>query len=104
VASRADEYRRRAEQCLEMARTFGDHNARVTLSHMAEVWLRLTDNLDADGSFAPLKGEVRPVIQQQQQIQPKASTVPRRNPHQRENAKPSERLLCRYRRASFFDI
>jgi hypothetical protein len=76
VASRADEYRRRAEQCLEMARTFGDHNARATLSHMAEVWLRLADNLAADGMFAPLKGDVRPVIQQQQQIQPKAPTEP----------------------------
>jgi hypothetical protein len=30
VASRAEEYRRRAQQCLEMARTFGDHGARVT--------------------------------------------------------------------------
>src|SRR5215472_3512499 len=40
---RADEYRRRAQQCLEMARTFGDRDARVTLSHMAQAWLRLAD-------------------------------------------------------------
>src|SRR5262245_42686928 len=41
VASRAYEYRERAQQCLEMARTFGDRNARATLSHMAQAWLRL---------------------------------------------------------------
>jgi hypothetical protein len=64
VASRADEYRRRARQCLEMARTFGDHGARATLSHMAQAWLRVADNCqDAK--------KVRPAMQQQQQIQPK---------------------------------
>ena len=35
---RADEYRRRAQQCLEMAGTFKEREARATLSHMAEVW------------------------------------------------------------------
>ena len=44
VASRAEEYRRRAQQCLEMARTFGDRDTRVILSHMAQAWLRLADN------------------------------------------------------------
>jgi hypothetical protein len=47
-----------------MARTFGDRDARVTLSLMAQAWLRLADSCrDAE--------EVRPAIQQQQQIQPK---------------------------------
>jgi hypothetical protein len=64
MASRGDEYRSRAQQCLEMAGTFRDREARAALSHMAEVWLRLADNSqDAKG--------VRPVVQQQQQIQPK---------------------------------
>jgi hypothetical protein len=40
VLSRADEYRRRAQQCLEMAAAFSDRNARVELSHMAQAWLR----------------------------------------------------------------
>src|SRR6516225_10411160 len=49
---------------LEMARTFGDRDARVVLSHMAQAWLRLADNCqDAK--------KVRPAMQQQQQIQPK---------------------------------
>ena len=56
--------RRRAQQCLEMAGTFRDREARATLSHMAQVWLRLADNCqDAK--------KVRPAMQQQQQIQPK---------------------------------
>ena len=64
AVSRADEYRRRAQQCLEMARTFGDHGARMTLAHMAQAWLRVADDCqDAK--------KVRPVMQQQQQIQPK---------------------------------
>src|SRR6516225_7035371 len=51
---RADEYLRRAQQCLEMARKFRERKARATLFHMAEVWLRLAQRL-----------------QQQQQTQPK---------------------------------
>jgi len=53
-----------------MAGTFKDHDARATLFHMAKVWLRLADNEDADEVSRP-KEEVRPAIQQQQQIPPK---------------------------------
>ena len=59
VANRAYEYRQRAQQCLEMARTFGDRDARATLSHMAQAWLRLADIIPPD--------QQRPVQQQQQQ-------------------------------------
>jgi hypothetical protein len=56
-----------------MARTFRDPDARIVLSHMAEGWLRLADNLDGDQVISPPKvvDESQPVIQQQQQIQPK---------------------------------
>jgi hypothetical protein len=64
VASRADEYRRRAQQCLVMARTFGDRDARIILSYMAEAWLRLAD-------LAAPEQQRRPIVQQQQQLQPK---------------------------------
>ena len=47
MASRAEEYRRRAQQCLQMMRTFGDRDARVVLSHMAQAWLRLAEQADA---------------------------------------------------------
>jgi len=60
VSSGADEYRQRAQQCLEIASAFKSPQARNSLSHMAQVWLRLADNYKA-----------RSVVQQQQQIQPK---------------------------------
>src|SRR5262249_23382927 len=60
VSSRAEGYRRRAQQCIEMAAAFKSPQARASLVYMAEVWLRLADNYKA-----------RPVVQQQQQIQPK---------------------------------
>ena len=60
VGNRTPEYRRRAQQCLEMAGTFREREARATLSHMAEVWLRLAE-----------RQPTQPVFQQQQQIQPK---------------------------------
>jgi len=57
-----------------MAGTFRDRESRVTLAHMAQVWLRLADGYgDANErlrrSIAAEEGQ--PVVQQQQQIQPK---------------------------------
>jgi hypothetical protein len=57
-----------------MAGTFRDPEARVALSYMAQVWLRLADGYEnANGRFRGLKaaGEGQPAAQQQQQIQPK---------------------------------
>jgi len=73
MASRAGEYRRRAQKCLEMAGTFRDREARATLTHMAEVWRRLVDDYeDANERFRRSKVAERgqPIVQQQQQIQP----------------------------------
>src|SRR5260370_39137171 len=71
--SRTDEYRRRAQQCLEMAGTFRDREARAILSHMAQVWQRLADNCDANEIVGRPKAaeQALPIVQQQQQIQPK---------------------------------
>ena len=63
AVSRADEYRRRAQQCLEMAGTFRDRETRIVLSHMAEVWLRLAER--------NVPKQTQPALQQQQQIQAK---------------------------------
>ena len=46
MGSRADEYRRRAQQCLEMAGAFRELEAWTALANMAEVWLRLADDWD----------------------------------------------------------
>src|SRR5262245_61118382 len=69
AVSKADEDRRRAHQCLEMARTFGDRNARETLAYMAQAWLRLAER--PDNSTLPTAFEQAPLaVEQQQQVQP----------------------------------
>jgi hypothetical protein len=65
VASRAEEYRRLAQQCLEMARTISNKDVRATLIQMAQVWQRLAEEQETSGLSD------RPRAQQQQQIQPK---------------------------------
>jgi hypothetical protein len=57
-----------------MARTIATADTRATLAEMAQVWLRLADEQEA---FVPTSGaqESRPVVQQQQQIQPKDDDV-----------------------------
>ena len=69
MASRADEYRCRAQQCLEMAAAFSDRNSRLAPSHMAQAWLGLAERSDF---IAPVTTEcAQHVVQQQQQVQPK---------------------------------
>ena len=53
-------YRRRARDCLEMARTVASEEARATLVEMAQIWMRLAGT-----------EEGRQVAQQQQLAQPK---------------------------------
>jgi hypothetical protein len=42
----AERYRHLAHECLEIARTITNQNARVTLIEMAQVWQRLADQQD----------------------------------------------------------
>jgi hypothetical protein len=37
------EYRRFAQECLEISKTVQDERSRALLIHMAQVWLRLAD-------------------------------------------------------------
>ena len=53
-----------------MAGRFHNYQARHTLVHMAHVWLRLAENRD-DVILPAATEQARPVVQQQQQIQPK---------------------------------
>ena len=65
-------YRRLARECLEVSHTFPSGERRTVLLQMAQVWQRLAD--DYPESSAPLSHAFepeRPVIQQQQQVQPK---------------------------------
>jgi len=44
----AEKYQRFAEECMELARTAKDSQARAVLLHMAQVWVRLAENQTAD--------------------------------------------------------
>jgi hypothetical protein len=73
--TKAQEYRRLAKECLAMARSVSTEEARDTLRLMAQVWHRLTDEQDQGpelGSMPPFTAEqTQPVVQQQQQVQPR---------------------------------
>jgi hypothetical protein len=49
---RSEQYRRFAQECLEMARTSENEQTRVVLIQMAQVWFRLAE--------ARANGDVRP--------------------------------------------
>jgi hypothetical protein len=75
---KAEEYRRLAQQCLAMARTLSNAEARVSALQMAQVWQRLADEQDRNPGLverpppSPGGGPIQPIVQQQQQqVQPK---------------------------------
>ena len=47
---RSDQYRRFAQECLEMARTSESEQTRVVLIQMAQVWFRLAAARESDGA------------------------------------------------------
>lgn len=68
--SKAEEYRRRARECLYLSRILSVET-RSILIDMAQGWLRLAEEQDATTMPPPVAGQPKPVAQQQQQIQPK---------------------------------
>jgi hypothetical protein len=74
---KAEEYRRLAQQCLAMACTLSNAEARVSALQMAQVWQRLADEQERNPGLAesppppPGGGQIQPIVQQQQQVQPK---------------------------------
>jgi hypothetical protein len=56
--SRAEEYRRYARQCLEIAPAFRDEKARATLLGLAQAWLRLTHLALANRQIAELAVQI----------------------------------------------
>jgi hypothetical protein len=58
VTSRAEEYRRYARQCLEIAPAFRDEEARATLLGLAQAWLRLMHLALANRQIAELAVQV----------------------------------------------
>ena len=66
-------YRQMAQECLEVAATFPAGDQRDALLQMAQVWQRLADQYEASTPPFSLSAAAaeQPVMQQQQQIQPK---------------------------------
>jgi uncharacterized membrane protein len=58
VTSRAEEYRRYARQCLEIAPTFQDEEARATLLGLAQAWSRLAHLAQANRHIAELNVQI----------------------------------------------
>jgi hypothetical protein len=58
VRSSAEEYRRYARQCLEIAPTFQDEEARATLLGLAQAWLRLMHLALANRQIAELTVQI----------------------------------------------
>jgi hypothetical protein len=75
--TRAEEYRRLAQQCLETARTISNEEGRATLLQMAQIWQRLADELAGateqlvEATPPPATEAAQAPAQQQQQVQPK---------------------------------
>jgi hypothetical protein len=68
MGGRADEYRRLARECLELAYTVATERVRLALTEMAQIWTRLAD--EQDEAFPPnVTDQSQPVIQPQQQQQ-----------------------------------
>ena len=70
--ARADEYRRRGQECLDLAREISLERDRAVVLDMAQSWLRLAEEQEAAVIQPPLVAEQpQPAAQQQQQVQPK---------------------------------
>ena len=73
------QYRRRARECFEAAEKVANPGTKIWLFEMAQSWMVLAQqaekNLDADPVQDPVHAAPRshnePVMQQQQQVQPK---------------------------------
>jgi len=70
--ARADEYRRRGQECLDLAREISLERDRAVVLDMAQSWLRLAEEQEAAViQPPPVAEQPQPAAQQQQQVQPK---------------------------------
>ena len=70
---RADEYRRRAQECLDFARKISLERDRAVILEMAQGWLRLAEEQETQGAVIqpPVAERPQAAAQQQHQVQPK---------------------------------
>ena len=83
-----EQYRRRALECFEAAEYVTDPGTKIWLIEMAQSWLVLAQqaekNVAADPVHAAPRSHDEPVMQQQQQVQPKQDPEqePKQDPEQ----------------------
>ena len=86
MENRAEEYRRRAERCLEMGPTFHNPQARDVLLQMAHVWLRLADKCEYANAMV---GRSKTA----EEAQPEFNSNSKSNPRRKTNRPPQFRAL-----------
>ena len=69
--ARAEQYRRRAQECLDLARKISLERGRAVILHMAQSWLRLAEQQETQEEIMPPPADQPQAAQQQQQTQPK---------------------------------
>jgi hypothetical protein len=71
--ARAEEYRRKAQEHFDLARTISLKTDRAILLDIAQNYLRLAEEQEAQEEITPppTVEQPQPVAQQQQQVQPK---------------------------------
>ena len=72
--ARAEEYRRKAQEYFDLARTISLKTDRATLLDIAQNYLRLAAEQEAQEAVMqppPVAEQSQPAAQQQQQVQPK---------------------------------
>jgi hypothetical protein len=71
--ARAEEYRRKAQEYFDLARTISLKTDRAILLDIAQNYLRLAEEQEAQEEITPppTVEQPQPVAQQQQQVQPK---------------------------------
>jgi hypothetical protein len=71
--ARAKEYRRRAQECVDLTRAISLQTERAILMDIAQTYLRLAEEQDAQDEIIqpPVTAQPQGAAQQQQQTQPK---------------------------------
>jgi len=70
--ARAEEFRRRAQECFDLARAISLETDRAILIDIAQTYLRLAEEQEAQEEIIspPVTEQPQAVAQQQQQVQP----------------------------------
>jgi hypothetical protein len=73
VTHPAEEYRRRAQECLDLTRKISLERDRAVVLDMAQDWLRLAEQQETQEEIPPppTVEQPQPAAQQQPQVQPK---------------------------------